>query len=128
MRLGATDMIKVDARIIAATNVELKKLVDEGRFREDLYYRLNVINVQLPALRERKEDIPSLVEFFTRKYCEENGKPAYRFSSEALKVLMDYYVARQATGGATLAARLLPNNLAAVQKEVEAIARSVRLR
>ena len=91
MRLGATDTIKVDARIIAATNVDLKKLVDEGRFREDLYYRLNVINIQLPPLRERKEDIPSLVEFFTRKYCEENGKPPYRFSSEALKVLMDYY-------------------------------------
>jgi DNA-binding NtrC family response regulator len=91
MRLGATDTIKVDARIIAATNVDLKKLVDEGRFREDLYYRLNVINIQLPPLRERKEDIPSLVEFFTRKYCEENVKPPYRFSSEALKVLMDYY-------------------------------------
>jgi DNA-binding NtrC family response regulator len=91
MRLGATDTIKVDARIIAATNVDLKKLVDEGRFREDLYYRLNVINIQLPALRERKEDIPALVEFFTRKYCEENVKPPYRFSSEALKVLMDYY-------------------------------------
>lgn len=91
MRLGATDTIKVDARIIAATNVDLKKLVDEGRFREDLYYRLNVINVQLPPLRERKEDIPALVEFFTRKYCEENAKPPYRFSSEALKVLMDYY-------------------------------------
>jgi DNA-binding NtrC family response regulator len=91
MRVGATDTIKVDTRIIAATNVDLKKLVDEGRFREDLYYRLNVINVQLPPLRERKEDIPSLVEFFTRKYCDENGKPTYRFSSEALKVLMDYY-------------------------------------
>ena len=91
MRLGATETIKVDARIIAATNADLKKLVDEGRFREDLYYRLNVINVQLPPLRERKEDIPALVEFFTKKYCEENGKPPYRFSSEALKVLMDYH-------------------------------------
>jgi DNA-binding NtrC family response regulator len=91
MRLGATEIIKVDARIIAATNVDLKKLVDEGRFREDLYYRLNVINIQLPPLRERKEDIPALVEFFTKKYCEENGKPQYRFSSEALKVLMDYH-------------------------------------
>jgi DNA-binding NtrC family response regulator len=91
MRLGATETIKVDARIIAATNVDLKKLVDDGRFREDLYYRLNVINIQLPSLRERKEDIPALVEFFTRKYCEENVKPPYRFSSEALKVLMDYY-------------------------------------
>jgi DNA-binding NtrC family response regulator len=91
MRLGATETIKVDARIIAATNVDLKKHVDEGRFREDLYYRLNVINIQLPPLRERKEDIPALVEFFTKKYCEENGKPQYRFSSEALKVLMDYH-------------------------------------
>jgi DNA-binding NtrC family response regulator len=91
MRLGATETVKVDVRIIAATNVDLKKLVDEGRFREDLYYRLNVINVQLPSLRERKEDIPALVEFFTKKYCEENAKPLYRFSSEALKVLMDYY-------------------------------------
>ena len=91
MRLGAVETIKVDARIIAATNVDLKQLVDESRFREDLYYRLNVINIQLPPLRERKEDIPALVEFFTKKYCEENLKPPYRFSSEALKVLMDYY-------------------------------------
>jgi DNA-binding NtrC family response regulator len=91
MRLGATETLKVDTRIIAATNVDLKKLVDEGRFREDLYYRLNVINIQLPPLRERKEDIPALVEFFTKKYCDENGKPLYRFSSEALKVLMDYH-------------------------------------
>jgi DNA-binding NtrC family response regulator len=91
MRLGATDTIKVDTRIIAATNVDLKKLVDEGRFREDLYYRLNVINIQLPPLRDRKEDIPALVEFFTKKYCDENARPQYRFSSEALKVLMDYH-------------------------------------
>src|SRR5205823_265462 len=91
MRLGGIETIKVDARIIAATNVDLKRLVEEGRFREDLYYRLNVINIQLPPLRERKEDIPALVEFFTKKYCEENGKPPYRFSSEALKVLMDYH-------------------------------------
>src|SRR5215475_8374081 len=91
MRLGGIDTIKVDTRILAATNVDLRKLVDEGRFREDLFYRLNVINIQVPPLRERKEDIPLLVEFFTKKYCEENGKPPYRFSSEALKVLMDYH-------------------------------------
>ena len=91
MRLGGVDTIKVDARIIAATNVDLKRLVEEGRFREDLYYRLNVINVQLPPLRDRKEDVPALAEFFTKKYCEENMKPLYRFSSEALKILMDYF-------------------------------------
>ena len=91
MRLGGIDTIKVDARIIAATNADLKKLVDEGRFREDLYYRLNVINIQVPPLRERSEDIPALVEFFMKKYCDENLKPLYRFSSEAMKVLMDYY-------------------------------------
>ena len=91
MRLGGVDTIKVDARIVAATNVDLKQLVEEDRFREDLYYRLNVIHIQLPPLRERKEDIPALVEFFAKKYCEENGKPLYRFSSEALKVLMDYH-------------------------------------
>jgi DNA-binding NtrC family response regulator len=91
MRLGGIDTIKVDARIIAATNVDLKHLVDQGRFREDLYYRLNVINIKLPPLRERKEDIPLLVEFFIKKYCEENARPIYRFSSEALKVLMDYH-------------------------------------
>ena len=91
MRLGGIETIKVDARIIAATNVDLKKLVDEGRFREDLFYRLNVINIQLPPLRERKEDVLLLVDFFMKKYCEENGKPLYRISSEALKVLMDYH-------------------------------------
>ena len=91
MRLGGVDTIKVDARIVAATNVDLKQLVEEDRFREDLYYRLNVIHIQLPPLRERKEDIPALVEFFAKKYCEENGKPLYRLSSEALKVLMDYH-------------------------------------
>src|SRR5215831_10948562 len=91
MRLGGIDTIKVDTRIIAATNVDLRKLVEDGRFREDLFYRLNVISIQVPPLRERKEDIPLLVEFFTKKYCEENAKPLYRFSSEALKVLMDHH-------------------------------------
>src|SRR5262245_61247614 len=91
MRLGGVDTIKVDVRIIAATNVDLKQLVQEGKFREDLYYRLNVINLQVPALRERKEDIPLLVEFFTKKYCDENNKPTYRISTEALRTLMDYH-------------------------------------
>src|SRR4026207_531487 len=71
MRLGGIDTIKVDVRIIAATNVDLKQLVQEGRFREDLYYRLNVITIQLPPLRERREDITPLTDFFVKKYCEE---------------------------------------------------------
>jgi DNA-binding NtrC family response regulator len=91
MRLGGIDTIKVDVRIIAATNVDLKQLVQEGRFREDLYYRLNVINIHVPPLRERREDIPALAEFFVNKYCEENGKPVYQISPDALKTLMDYH-------------------------------------
>jgi DNA-binding NtrC family response regulator len=90
MRLGGVDTIKVDVRIIAATNVNLKKLVDEGTFRDDLYYRLNVISLEVPQLRDRREDIPLLLEFFLRKYCEENDKPIYRFSAEAMKIMMDY--------------------------------------
>ncbi len=95
--LGSTETIKVDVRILAATNADLRKMVDEGRFREDLYYRLNVININLPPLRERKEDIPALVEFFFAKFCRENekfldvsGKSTLRFQPEALQVLMEH--------------------------------------
>ena len=72
--LGSTDPIKVDVRILAATNADLHQLVKEGKFREDLYYRLNVINIALPPLRERKEDIPLLVDHFFTYYCRENDK------------------------------------------------------
>ncbi len=95
--LGSNDVIKVDVRIIAATNADLKKMVEERRFREDLYYRLNVINIQLPPLRERKEDIPLLVDHFFIKYCRENEKflngdrnSLLRFHPEAMQVLMDH--------------------------------------
>ena len=90
MRLGGNDTIKVDVRLLTATNVDLKKMVNEGRFRDDLYYRLNVINLQLPALRERGEDIPLLVEHFIQKYCAENTKPRRRFTPEALQLLLDH--------------------------------------
>jgi DNA-binding NtrC family response regulator len=90
MRLGGTETIKVDVRILAATNADLQRLVQENKFREDLYYRLNVITLSLPALRERKEDIPLLVEHFLKKYCEENGRPQVEFSSAAMKVFMNY--------------------------------------
>jgi DNA-binding NtrC family response regulator len=90
MRLGGTDTIKVDVRILAATNADLRQLVLAGRFREDLFYRLNVITIPLPPLRERKEDIPLLVEHFLNKFADENGRRGSQFSPEALKRLMDY--------------------------------------
>ena len=90
MPLGSNEIIKVDVRVIAATNVDLSRLVTEGKFREDLYYRLNVISIPLPPLRDRKEDIPLLAAHFFAKYCEENGKPLRRFSAEAMRILLDY--------------------------------------
>jgi len=95
--LGSTDPIKVDVRILAATNADLLQLVKEGKFREDLYYRLNVINIALPALRERKEDIPPLVDHFFTYYCRENNKyldpsghSTLHFQPEAMQILMEH--------------------------------------
>jgi DNA-binding NtrC family response regulator len=95
--LGATEPVRVDVRILAATNADLRKLVDEGRFREDLYYRLNVINIQLPPLRERKEDIPLLTTHFFTKYCRENekfldstGNSVLCFAPDAMQLLMEH--------------------------------------
>ena len=90
MRLGGTETIKVDVRIIAACNVQLLNLVREGRFREDLYHRLNVIAIPLPPLRERREDVPRLLDHFLHKFSEENGRPLTRFTPAALKLLVDY--------------------------------------
>ena len=90
MHLGGIQEIQVDVRIIAATNIDLRQMVREGRFREDLFYRLNVITVELPPLRQRKEDIPLLVEFFLKRYAEENGRPMPRITPEALRPLMAY--------------------------------------
>ena len=90
MRLGGVENIKVDVRIIAATNVDLRRMMEEGRFREDLYYRLHVITVALPPLRERKDDIPLLAQHFLVKYGEENVRPGIELTPEALDLLMDY--------------------------------------
>jgi DNA-binding NtrC family response regulator len=90
MRLGGVETVKVDVRVVAATNVDLRRAVEEGRFREDLYYRLNVIAIQLPPLRQRKEDVPALVQHFVDKYTQENGKAVEGVTPEAMQVLMDY--------------------------------------
>jgi DNA-binding NtrC family response regulator len=90
MHLGGVQEIQVDVRIIAATNIDLRQLVREGRFREDLFYRLNVITIELPPLRQRREDIPLLVQFFLKKYAEENDRPVRRIMPEALRPLMSY--------------------------------------
>jgi len=90
MRLGSVDTIKVDVRIIAATNADLAKLMTESKFREDLFYRLNVISVSLPPLRRRREDIPLLVAHFLEKYAEENKRRVKEITPEAMRILMDH--------------------------------------
>jgi transcriptional regulator with PAS, ATPase and Fis domain len=90
MRVGSVDTQKADVRIIAATNSDLKKMVTEGKFRDDLYYRLCVITIGIPPLRERREDIPLLAEHFVRFYASENDKPIAGIHPDALRVLLDY--------------------------------------
>jgi DNA-binding NtrC family response regulator len=89
-RVGGLDNIRVDVRIVAATNIDLKQAVEDHCFREDLYYRLNVITLLLPSLRERKEDIPLLVDHFAAKFSSENGRPPCHFDQQALRTLMEY--------------------------------------
>lgn len=89
-RVGGTETIKVDVRVVAATNRDLEQLVEEKKFREDLYYRLNVVSIYVPPLREREEDIPLLVEHFLSKYAAENRKPMPRISPAALDLLVRY--------------------------------------
>ena len=90
MHLGGIQEIQVDVRIIAATNIDLRQAVREGKFREDLFYRLNVITIDLPPLRSRREDIPLLVNHFLDFYTTENGLGARRLSADALRALIDY--------------------------------------
>ncbi|MFY8097556.1 MAG: sigma-54-dependent transcriptional regulator [Flavobacterium sp.] len=89
-RVGADKDIKVDVRVIAATNKDLKKEIKEGRFREDLYHRLAVILIKVPALNDRREDIPSLLEHFATKIADEQGSAKKTFSNEAIKMLQEY--------------------------------------
>ncbi len=90
MRLGGLETIKADVRIIAATNADLETAVQRGAFREDLYYRLNVITIQLPTLRQRPEDIPLLTRHFLEHYANENDKPLDGITPGAMELLMDY--------------------------------------
>ncbi|MCX8031421.1 MAG: sigma-54 dependent transcriptional regulator [Thermodesulfovibrionales bacterium] len=89
-RVGGLKTIKVDVRIIAATNKNLEKCVKEGKFREDLYYRLNVIPIHLPPLRERTEDIPLLIDHFIKHFCKKKNRPPFSFTKEAMKCLYKY--------------------------------------
>jgi transcriptional regulator with GAF, ATPase, and Fis domain len=88
-RVGGTESIEVDVRIIAATNRSLQKMVQEGKFREDLYYRFNVVKIDLPPLRDRSEDIPLLATYFTQKYARPDAPPK-QISPEAMEVLLRY--------------------------------------
>ncbi len=88
--VGGTQEISIDVRIISATNINLEEEVIKGEFREDLFYRLNVIQIRIPSLRERKMDIPILAQHFLEKYSQESGKEIRQISSYALKVLLDY--------------------------------------
>jgi len=90
MRLGSVETVKVDVRIIAATNADLHKLMADQRFREDLYYRLNVITIQLPPLRRRREDVPLLVSHFLQKYSEENKRRVREVTADAMRILLDH--------------------------------------
>lgn len=90
MHLGGVQEIQVDVRIIAATNVDLRQAVREGKFREDLFYRLNVIAIELPPLRSRREDIPALAAHFLKRYSEENGLAVRSISPDAMRALVDY--------------------------------------
>ena len=123
-RVGGTQTIRVDVRVIAATNRNLTEEVAKGRFREDLFYRLNVVALEIPPLRERRSDIPPLAKFFLDRYARDNGKPIEGFTAEALELLTAYdwpgnvrelenAIERAVvlTGGTLLEARQLPPNV-----------------
>src|SRR5437868_3290238 len=90
-RLGGTKTVKVDVRLIAATNKDLRQALEQGTFREDLYYRLNVVAIDIPPLRDHKEDVPGLVSFFLQRFAEESGESPKQISPAALKVLLGHH-------------------------------------
>jgi len=90
-RLGGTKTHKVDVRLVAATNRDLRAALEEGTFREDLYYRLNVVAIDIPPLRDHKEDIPALANFFLERYARESARPLTSISPDAVKRLMEYH-------------------------------------
>src|SRR4029078_13158220 len=90
-RVGGTVTIKSDVKIIAATNLELEKAIEDGTFREDLFYRLNIIPIMMPPLRERKDDVPLLAEHFIRKICKEFGIDKQTLEHRVTHLLMLYY-------------------------------------
>jgi DNA-binding NtrC family response regulator len=90
-RLGGTRTLKVDVRLIAATNKDLRQALEQGTFREDLYYRLNVVPIDIAPLRERKEDIPDLVNLFIKRFTGESGKPVEGITPEAMQILVNYH-------------------------------------
>jgi DNA-binding NtrC family response regulator len=90
-RVGGNETMRVDVRVIAATNRDLQAEIKKGGFREDLFYRLNVVTVELPPLRDRRGDIPVLASFFLRRYAAENGKTLETFADHALETLLEYH-------------------------------------
>jgi DNA-binding NtrC family response regulator len=137
MHLGGVHELQVDVRIIAATNVDLKQQVKEGKFREDLFYRLNVITIDLPPLRQRKEDIPLLAGFFLNRYSQENERPTRHITPEALRPLLTYSwpgnvrelenVIERAvvlSAGVEVGPELLPDQIAGRATSISALERS----
>ena len=89
-RLGSTESINIDVRIIAATHQNLEDKIKDGTFREDLFYRLNIVSLHIPPLRERKEDVLPLIDYFIEKYASENNKPKLSLSKEAIDAIIKY--------------------------------------